>query len=269
MSPRWSWDDVRGAWALVTGASEGIGRAYARALAERGLSLALVARRSEPLRTATAEIAARSGRPLKTFVQDLSVPGAAEALADRLHAEGIRPRVLVNNAGTMRWGPFSAERLPETVLLNALAPAALCAALRDDLASHPTSAVINVGSLAGEQPIPYLAAYAATKSFLKSFSVALAEEWGSQGTRVQVVLPGFVDTQFSAKAGLPETLSAKFAKSSRVSPERVVQRSLAGLARDRRLVYLSIGEKWRSRAAAGLPAEWVASFSGRMFRPSP
>lgn len=266
MRTPWRWEEFRGCWAVVTGASEGIGLAYARALADRGLALALVARRAELLTAVARELERVARAEIKIFPTDLSRPGAPEGLVQALHTAGIRPRVLVNNAGAMRWGPFSFERMQEMIELNAGAPTTLCALLAPDLAASPPGAVINVGSLAGEQPIPHLAVYAATKSFLKSFSVALAEEWRTIGVRVVAVLPGFVDTGFSAKAGFSPGLLSVLKRTKPVSPDRVVALSWAGLERGCSLVYANRREKWRSWASALLPVPWVARLAGRMFR---
>src|SRR3954470_6831663 len=180
----------RGRWALVTGASAGIGEAFARELAKRGMNVALAARREDRLRALADEIG--TAHRVRTLVlpADLGREGAAEALWTAA-ADAREIHLLVNNAGFGLKGPFAElplERQAEMVRLN-------CIALLE-LSHHALrhmqgrgSGIVNVASIAGYQPIPLMATYAASKAFVVAFSEALTEEAREHGVRVVVVNP--------------------------------------------------------------------------------
>ena len=196
--------EYRGRWALVTGASSGIGEGFARALAERGMNLVLTARREDRLR----EIAEQIGREYRihtaVIAADLSRPGAADELWSQA-TDRRAVRLLVNNAGFGLKGEFHvlpASRQVEMVRLNCIAPLELChIALREMRAAGEPSGIVNVASVAAFQPIPFLAAYAASKAFVLALSEAVAEESRAAGIRVVTLNPGPVRTGFQSVAG--------------------------------------------------------------------
>jgi short-subunit dehydrogenase len=215
--------------ALVTGASSGIGRAFAARLARDQMDLCLVARRRERLESLAAELRERSGVRVEVHPADLTdreqVGELARALADRT------PDLLVNNAGFGTAGPF-AELDPLTeereIELNVLALTRLTHAVLPGMIERGSGAVINVSSLAGVAPMPYTATYGATKAFVTSLTEALAEELRGSGVRVQVLLPGFTRTEFQQVAGVePGAIPA----GAWMTPEAVVEASLAALER--------------------------------------
>src|ERR1700733_4358660 len=167
------------ATALVTGASSGIGEAFARAFAGRGDSLVLVARSVARLEALAAELTAEHGVRADALAADLSDPSAADAVVGELAARGIVVDTLVNNAGFGTHGEFAAldpKRERDEIMVNCFAPVALTRALLPGMIARKAGAVINVGSTASFQPVPYMATYGATKAFVLSFSEALAEE---------------------------------------------------------------------------------------------
>lgn len=218
----------RGRWALVTGASAGIGETFARALAERGMNLVLAARREERLRELAAELASDYRVHTHVSVTDLSKPGAAGVLW--MDASEGRPiRLLVNNAGFGLKGEFRdlpAARQVEMIKVNCVAPMELAhLAVNEMWSSGESGALINVASVAGYLPIPTLATYAASKAFLISLSEALAEECRDSGIRVVTLNPGPVQTEFQGVAGTSvndKTLGVR-------TPEDVVGAALARL----------------------------------------
>jgi short-subunit dehydrogenase len=172
------------AWAVVTGASSGIGREFALALAERGTPVLAVARNGERLGALADEVARRGGR-----------------LAA---AVGREVELLVNNAGAASYGPFltlSPEHERELIRLNVEAVVALTHGLLPAMLERGRGGVINVASIVAFQPMPYFATYAAGKAFVLSFSEALDEELRGSGVRVSVVAPGVTSTGFSDSAG--------------------------------------------------------------------
>jgi hypothetical protein len=191
-----------GDWALVTGASAGIGVEFARALAKDGVSVVLAARREEPLRALAAELEKAHGVAARVVACDLATPeGVRQCLAG---VDGLDLAILVNNAGVGYAGRFdkqTPERLAAMVQLNCAAPVALTAALLPKLRARGRGAVIFTGSVAGCQPLPLHALYAATKSFDNLLGEALWAELRGSGVDVLVLEPGVTETEFQQAAG--------------------------------------------------------------------
>lgn len=257
--------DAKGDWALVTGASCGIGHEFATQLAQAGMNVVLVARSEEKLQTLADTLRARHGIAAHVAVADLAVAGAADALQAQLAQAGIRVRLLCNNAGAGRWGRFEDSTAADYEKINALNTTALvsmCHAFFADLASFPLSAVINVSSAAAYQPVPYMAMYAASKAFVQHFSQALHGEWKEHGILVQTLVPGPTESEFDARAGAYESALTK-----RDTPDKVVRASLAGLERGMPVVTVARGT-YKQRFFAGLfPPAMVIREVGKMFKP--
>ncbi|MDQ2729562.1 MAG: SDR family oxidoreductase [Actinomycetota bacterium] len=190
---------LAGCTALVTGASSGLGAAFAEELARRQANVVLVAR-SEPVLTATASrLHDTYGIRTDVIVQDLAVEGSAAAVRRRIDELGLRVDLLINNAGFATQGRFEtipAGRDHDQIMVNVTAAVDLTHALVPDMVAAGTGGIINVASLGGFQPAPYLAVYAATKAFTISFSQALAAELASRQIPVLALCPGPVDTAF-------------------------------------------------------------------------
>jgi short-subunit dehydrogenase len=185
---------------VVTGASSGLGREFARALAARGYPVLAVARRAERLSALADEVAGAGGR-LEPFVADLSTAEGVERLLSTAGARQVQ--LLVNNAGVATYGRFAStrpERQLDIVRLNVETPIALTRGLLPAMVERRRGGVINVASQMAFQAMPYFAVYAASKAFLLSFSEALAEELRGSGVRVTAVAPGFVSTEFTRVA---------------------------------------------------------------------
>lgn len=190
--------DRYGGWAVVTGASAGIGAAFAKALAREGMRVVLTARREEQLRALAAEL----GVETRVVALDLAAQGGAERLAAAV--ADLDVGVLVNNAGFGYAGRFEAldaERLREMVALNCSAPMLLTRALLPRLRVRGRGAVVFTGSQAAKQPLPLHAVYAATKVFDAFLGEALWAELRGSGVDVIVVEPGSTETEFQAVAG--------------------------------------------------------------------
>lgn len=218
--------------ALITGASSGIGLEIAQELHARGLSLVLVARNQVRLENAAREAFGGVGN-VTTIAQDLSVRDGA----DRLHRslEGRRIDVLVNNAGGGVFGEhllLDPERIEQMLTLNIHTPTRLCALLGGEMRTRRTGHILNVASTAAYQPVPYFAAYAASKSYVLNFSEALAKELEDDGVTVSCLSPGHTDTEFFDAAGIGAPEGGLFAKAGRMDARRVARFAIRKLDRD-------------------------------------
>ncbi|RMF23863.1 MAG: SDR family oxidoreductase [Deltaproteobacteria bacterium] len=212
-----------GPWALVTGASAGIGTAFVHALARDGVSCVLVARRKERLDELARTLEERYGVECRVVAADLADEGAVEQIARAV--EDLDLAILVNNAGFGGIGRFekiSGEHLADMVKVNCLAPVTLTHRLLPRLRERGCGAVIFTGSIAGHIPLPLHAVYSATKSFDRFLGESLWAELRDSGIDVLVVEPGPVATEFAEVAGevrdMPEA-----------RPEEVVDTALDAL----------------------------------------
>jgi uncharacterized protein len=252
-------------WAVVTGASSGLGREFALALSERGYPVLAVARRRERLQALADEVDASGGR-LEPLSADLSTTAGAEALLARAAALDIE--LLVNDAGVATYGPFAStpeERARELLRLNVEAIVTLTGRLLPALLARGHGGVINVASQMAFQPMPYFAAYAASKAFVLSFSEALAEELRGTGVRVTAVAPGFVSTEFTEVAGS----QAPERRFPHLRPRHVVDSALR--AHDRGRTVKVVGPFYASLTFAGrfAPRAVLRQMLGGVMRPAP
>jgi short-subunit dehydrogenase len=218
--------------AMVTGASSGIGEAFAERLAGDGWDLVLVARRRERLEAIAARVTDAHGVSARVVEADLSDPAQLATLC--AEAASLPLALLVNNAALAHYMPFATlppESAQELVQLNVLAPVLLTRSVLDGMVERGEGAVINVASLLAfsgsweKDYLPKRAVYAATKSFLTTFTQIIAAELRDTGVRAQVVCPGLVRSEFHTRQGVD--MSAV----PRMEPESVVQASLSDLAR--------------------------------------
>lgn len=250
-----------GPWALVTGASSGIGASFARALARRGLNVALTARREDRLTALAGELRREARVATRVVPCDLAQPGAPAQLAAQV--ADLELGLFVNNAGFGWQGAFldqEPEQLARMVRVNCEAPALLARTLLPPMAQRGRGAMIVVASLAGFQPTPWISAYGATKGFDLLLGEALAVELRARGVDVLTLAPGPVETEFHDVAGVRDSMIGP-----RLEPDRVVNETLSRLGRTDVLV-----PGWRMRALAFgqrfAPRRWVAAVSGRMIR---
>lgn len=250
--------------ALVTGASSGIGEAFARQLAARGYELILVARSRDKLLALAASLRAAHGRRVEVVAADLSQPAPGSRLIDAAQALGMPVDLLVNNAGFGLTGPFERQdeqRQREMVMLNVAAVADLARVFAGDMLRRGGGGIINVASLAALQAMPEMSLYAASKAFVLSLSVGLWSEYRGRGINVVCVCPGPVDTPFFEHAGaagarrrVPDLIMA--------SADEVVRMSLKALRRRRPIAFTNRGSVGADLASRLLPRSWVARVVG-------
>ena len=200
---------------------------------------------------------------------DLTAPGAARALVAELDERGIEIRTLVNNAGVGTYGPFAGEdldRITTEITLNVLALTQVTRLLWPQLLAAGNGVLINVASTAAYQPAPYIAVYAATKAYVRSFGEALWYEARGTGTRVLTLAPGPARTEFFEAAG-----SDAFVVGQELGIGQVIDIALRAL--DRRVPPLSVVTGWRNafaaRLAAFVPRRALVMIAGRAMRPGP
>ncbi|HEY5656976.1 MAG TPA: SDR family NAD(P)-dependent oxidoreductase [Myxococcota bacterium] len=223
-APRPPLSERYGEWALITGASSGLGAAFARALAREGMSCALTARRGERLEALAKELEESYRVQTRSVSVDLSGPAGAQQLLDAVADLPIA--VLVSNAGFGQVGRFDkldAERLCEMVQLHCTTLVSLASRLVPGMRDRGRGALVVTGSISGRQPLPLHGVYSATKGFQLLLGEALWVELRGSGVDVLVVEPGPVETEFQQAAG--EIAHAGEA------PERVVEVALEALGR--------------------------------------
>ncbi|SRR5712691_11310890 len=231
---------LNGCSALITGASAGLGREFARQLAGRARSLILVARREERLNELRDELKQRDPnlnvRVRKTDLADLR---QVDELVAWLENEEIDVDLLINNAGLGDVGPFATSdpaRNDQMTLVNMVALTALTRKLLPKMIAKKRGAILNVSSSAGFLPIPGFAVYAATKAYVTSFSEALRAELRGTGIAVSVLCPGPVHTEFQETAKRPGGEPEYGPEFVHVPVARVVRDALAAVEADRPLV---------------------------------
>ncbi|MDW7761884.1 MAG: SDR family oxidoreductase [Acidobacteriota bacterium] len=222
--------------AVITGATSGIGAAFARKLAQCGFDLVITGRREDKIRTLAAEIAERSGVDVEVVIAELSDENAVEDLARRI--SGIRDlEILVNNAGFSIKSLFHEEdRTGHEALIkvHVLAAVRLVHAALPGMIERGRGAVINVSSTSSFTPRPEGAIYAASKCFLNLFSESLHLELCRSGVRIQALCPGLTRTDFHEKLGLrADDVYRRKAPVKAMSPESVVEASLRCLEKNK------------------------------------
>lgn len=197
--------------ALITGASSGIGFAFAELAVQHGYDVILVARRLDKLETLATQLRAKGAL---TFIydRDLSLPDAALNIHQQLVQAGLHPTVLINNAGFGDWQLFEKadkSRLQEMIRLNVAALTELSHACLPFMLSQKKGYILNIGSTASFIPGPGMAVYHATKAYVLSFTEALSEELRGTGVQASVLCPGPTESEFQAAAHMEDSALVK------------------------------------------------------------
>jgi short-subunit dehydrogenase len=240
-------DLYTGKTALVTGASSGIGTAFAKALAAKGSHLILVARSEEKLRTLARQLEQQHGIRAEVIVADLSRVGIARTIFEETQQRGLTVDILINNAGFATYGPFEtldAEREQQEIRVDVNTLVDLTHAFVPAMLTRHQGAIINVASIVAFLPGPYAAVYAASKAFVLSFSESLWGEYREKGVRVLALCPGATSTDFfrtsDSQHVIPENVE---------TPERVVRVALLALEQGRP----SVVSGWQNALLTSMP----------------
>lgn len=195
--------------ALVTGASSGLGREFCDLAAADGYNLVLVARNPHRLEEAATQLRTEHGRDVDIIAKDLGEAGAAGAIYNEVKQRGLRPSVLINNAGFAYNGYFEKQNLAELdsmMQTNMVALTTLTRLFLPDMLGRREGRILNVASTAAFQPGPLMTVYYASKAYVLSFTEALGVEIEGSGLTATVVCPGPVKTGFQARAGLHDSV---------------------------------------------------------------
>ena len=261
MSGEW-----KGKWALVTGASAGIGKALAEELAKGGTNLILTARRRERLEALAADLSSGQGIRAEVFVADLAEPAAPAAIFELTGRKGIDVDLLVNNAGFGQYGEFHEvrpERLLQMVQVNCTAVLELTRLFLPGMIRRRSGDVLIVASTAAFQAVPYISTYAATKAFDLLLAEGLAEEMQPYGVRVCALCPGSTTSEFHELAAHPPDT-----KGPQQSAETVARNGLNALAAGKSYVISGLGNYLGAHGERLVPRRLVTRIAAKMFRPT-
>lgn len=254
--------------ALITGASGGIGKAFAEELAARKTNLVLVARSSEKLNQIATRLQHKHQVKIEVIAKDLTEDNATNEVFDVIKNKNLTIDLLINNAGFGDYGDFAerdGERQLKMIQLNIMALVDLTHKFLPLMRQRRSGNIINVSSIAGFQPMPYISVYAATKAFVLSFSEALWAENQDYGVKVLVVCPGPTETDFFTEAKFPETLAGTNNKIA--TPEEVVRDALQGLEKGvSTVVSGGLGNQLIVNMHRFLPRESLVSAIAKQFR---
>lgn len=255
--------DFQDRWALVTGASAGIGAALARELASRGAKLILTARRRERLEALAAELGAR-GTEIRIVVADLNDSAAAQRIFDATEGAGLIVDILINNAGLGQYGAFHASPIEQElsqVRVNCEAVVRLSRLFVPRMVERRRGWVLILASTASFQPIPYITTYAATKVFDRFFALGLAEEVARFGVKVTALCPGPTESEFFEVAR-----ASAFKR--RVQDTKIVARmGIEALARGQRTIIPPASGRLTAFLVRFLPVGLITHFVERAARP--
>lgn len=248
--------------AVITGASSGIGEAFARELASKKVNLVLVARRKERLEKLAAELSKAYGISVETIALDLALPGSAEKLFAASTRDGKSIDLLINNAGVGAYRYFLRQELSQhmaTIQLNLVTLTELTHRFSEHMLKHGRPAYIaNIASIAAYQGVPRFAVYAATKSFVRILSTVLNRELRGTSLSVTCVCPGGTATEFLESNGQ----SLKSGKSGMMmSAEEVVKISLKGIFARKTIVVPGLLNKIACLAPRLLPMNFAMTLA--------
>jgi short-subunit dehydrogenase len=253
-----------GKWALITGASAGIGVAFAKELALGGTNLVLTARRKDRLEDLARGLAANYKISTEVIAADLADSDAPEKIFAFTKEKAIEIDLLINNAGFGQYGEFHSvekQRLLDMVRVNCHAVVHLTRLYLPEMVARRRGDVLILASTASFQAVPYISTYAATKAFDLLLAEGLAEEMKSYGIRVCALCPGSTESEFHAVSG-----QQKFIRNAETA-EKVARTGLKALAAGKSYVISGLGNYLGAHGERLVPRRFVTRIAGGMFKP--
>lgn len=227
-------DTTQTKWALITGASSGIGWAYAEEMASRGYAVAMVSNEAEAIREKAGQLAARYGVRTLPLYRDLAVAGAARELYDTCCREGLEIEVLINNAGMFFFRETVEEKetiVEKMLYLHLITPTQLMYYFGGEMKKRRHGYMLTMSSLSAWLPYPGIALYASTKRYLKSFSRGFRSELADYGVSVTTVCPGAVCTNLYPLSDRLKKLAIRLGIMMR--PEKLAKKAVSAMFRGR------------------------------------
>jgi short-subunit dehydrogenase len=256
-------------YALITGATSGFGFEFAKLFARDGYNLVLVARSSGALRKIAEDLSDTYQVNVRPLAEDLFKPEAAGRIYDQTKMWGIEVNVLVNDAGQGEYGEFTRydfERDVDLIQLNITSVVGLTKFFLKDMISRNEGKILQVSSLLAKYPTPLMAVYAATKSFVLSFTEALINELKDTKITMTALLPGPGDTDFFHKAGAE--LSVTYKEADLSSPEEVAKDGYDALMKGESKIVSGAKNKVQAAMSNVLPDSALASSMRKQMNPS-
>jgi len=255
----------KGKWALVTGASAGIGKALAEELAAGGTRLILTARRRDRLEELAKRLRSEFQIQAEIFEADLSKPSATQEIFNFTQEKGIAVDLLINNAGFGQFGELTTvdtQRLLDMVQVNCTAVLHLTRLFLPSMIARRRGDVLIVASTASFQAVPYISTYAATKVFDLYLAEGLAEEMKPHGIRVCALCPGTTESEFHEVAGHPS-----HSKGRQETAAKVAKTGLRALAAGKSYVISGLGNYLGAHGERLVPRRFVTRIAASLFRP--
>lgn len=258
-------NEWRNKWALVTGASAGIGLALATELAAGGTHLVLTARRRDRLEALAQTLKKAHAIEVKIFVADLAERDAPEKICAFTKQKDLAIELLINNAGFGQYGELTqveTQRLLDMVQVNCSAVVHLTRLYLPDMVARRRGDVLILASTAAFQAVPYITTYAATKAFDLLFAEGLAEEMKPHGIRVCALCPGSTESEFHVVAG-----QEQFTQKNQETAEKVARTGLQALAAGKSYVISGLGNYLGAHSQRIVPRRTVTRIAANLFRP--
>ena len=250
---------------LITGASSGIGQELAHVYAEKGYDLFLTARREENLKALKKTIEAKHKVSVAFFSLDLSVPNAAEVLYKKTKELNIDFEIVINNAGFGIYGEFSETDISQNELmlnLNILSLTKLTHLFANEMVKQGHGQIVNIASMAAFQPVPYLAAYSATKSYVLHFSEAIAYELKPKNVFVTAICPGATISEFGETAGFKDD-----GKPSKLPTSRdLAEFTFKAVSKKKAVAIHGVKNGFMTFSQRFIPRQMVTKVSGKMMK---
>lgn len=258
---------------IITGASGGIGEAVAKRLAERKHALLLVARNAEKLATQCEALKQQYGTDARFIAADLAKPGAAALIYNLVNQQNLEVEMLINNAGIGSGGEFTGISLQSELALIQLNIASLVALTHlflPGMQQRRSGTIVNVASMTAFMPVPYMATYAASKVFVRSFTEALTQECRPYNIHMLLFCPGLTKTNFNNAAGINNEkgkgLSSDYSTAPSQTPEQVAGELINALDKGKNVAVAGRLNRLAARLTALIPDRMIAGIMARSYR---
>ncbi|PFE48292.1 SDR family oxidoreductase [Bacillus cereus] len=249
---------------LITGATKGIGLEFVKIFAGHSYNLVLVARDETLLEQQAENLIRDYGMQVNTFAGDLGNYTTVESLHRYLKNEGIDIDILINNAGAGGFGLMTEvdiQKEMEYLQLNMISLTYLTRLFADDMVKRKQGKILNVASLAAFQPVPRMSMYGASKSYVLSFSEAIAEEMKGTGVQVSVLCPSFTKTTLTQQFAGAGT---KVFNKNMLDPQTVAKCGFKGLMKNKRVIIPGFKNKFMAKSVGLLPRKWVTIYTRKL-----